>query len=74
MKQSRLQSFMESIANVAVGFVLSFLTNLIVMPWFGMHPSASDSFWITVIFTVILLARSFALRRAFEAITTRTAA
>ena len=66
MKQSRLHSFFEAALNTGVGFVLSFLTNLIVLPFFGMHPSASDSFWITVIFTVISLARSFALRRLFE--------
>ncbi len=42
MKQSRLMSLAESIANVAVGYGLALATQLIVFPWFGIAASLGD--------------------------------
>lgn len=68
MAQTRLGSFAEAWANIAVGFGINFTANLIVLPWFGFNVTASDAFGIGVIFTGISLARSFLLRRAFNSI------
>ena len=61
-------SLVESLTNVAVGFGLAVATQVVIFPWFGMEVRLSDNLTIGLIFTVISIARSFALRRAFEAI------
>ena len=68
MAQTRLGSFVESAANIAVGFGINFTANLIVLPWFGFNVTPTDALGIGVVFTVISLARSFLLRRVFNGI------
>ena len=64
--QSRAMSFVETIANVVVGFLLAILTQVAMLPLFGLQVSVSDNLSIGGIFTLISIARSFALRRLFE--------
>ena len=68
MKQSRLMSLIEAIANVAVGYGVAVLTQLIVFPWFGLPAHVDDALAIGGIFTIVSIARGFALRRLFEAV------
>jgi hypothetical protein len=63
--QTRMGSFVEAIANIAVGFGVNYSANLLVLPWFGFHVTAGQAFGIGLIFTGISLARSYALRRVF---------
>jgi hypothetical protein len=69
--QSRRMSLIEAIANVAVGYAVAVLTQIIVFPLFGLQVSLVDNLAIGVAFTAISLARSFVLRRVFEAIRVR---
>jgi putative effector of murein hydrolase len=64
--QSRRLSLVEAITNVAVGYVLAVITQIVVFPWFGIHPSLGENLAIGSIFTGISLLRSYALRRLFE--------
>jgi putative effector of murein hydrolase len=64
--QSRRLSLVEAITNVAVGYVLAVITQIVVFPWFGIHPSLGENLAIGSIFTGISLVRSYALRRLFE--------
>jgi hypothetical protein len=64
--QSRRLSLVETITNVAVGYVLAVITQIMVFPWFGIHPSLGENLAIGSIFTGISLVRSYALRRLFE--------
>lgn len=73
MKQSRLMSLVEAVANVGVGYGVAVMTQLIVFPWFGLPARMSDALALGAIFTGISIARSFALRRLFEAIRVRHA-
>ena len=66
MSQTKLQSAAETAASTAVGFGISWLATLIVLPWFGHQPSVADGFGITAVFTVLSLARGYALRRVFN--------
>ena len=66
MTQSRRLSLVEAITNVAVGYVLAVITQILVFPWFGIHPSLGENLAIGSIFTGISLLRSYALRRLFE--------
>lgn len=68
MKQSRLMSLIEAIANVAVGYGVAVVTQMVVFPWFGLPARLDDALAIGAIFTVVSILRSFLLRRLFEAI------
>lgn len=68
MKQSRVMSLVESLANVAVGYGLAVITQLLVFPLFGIHTTLAENLTIGAIFTVVSIARSFTLRRLFEAL------
>ncbi|MDD7908297.1 hypothetical protein PUV47_00050 [Pseudovibrio exalbescens] len=73
MKQSRLMSLIESIANVAVGYGVAVITQILIFPVFGLQTTLAQNLKMGAIFTVISIARSFALRRVFEAIRMRCA-
>lgn len=64
--QSRRQSLIEAITNVAVGYALAVLTQIVVFPWFGLKVSLNDNLAIGAMFVIISLLRSYALRRLFE--------
>ena len=66
MSQTKLQSAIETTVSTAVGFGISWAATLVVLPLFGHRPSVADGFGITVFFTVISLARGYALRRLFN--------
>jgi len=71
MKQSRAMSLVEATANVVVGYGVAVLTQLLVFPLFGLHTTLAENLMIGAIFTVVSIARSFALRRLFEALLDR---
>ena len=70
-KQSRRMSLIEAIANVAVGYAVAVLTQIVVFPVFGLNVSLSENLVIGSIFTAVSICRSFTLRRVFEAIRVR---
>lgn len=71
MKQSRAMSLVEALANVVVGYGIAVVTQVLVFPLFGLTVTLTENMVIGVIFTVVSIARSFTLRRAFEAIRDR---
>jgi hypothetical protein len=68
MTQSRRLSLIEAATNVAVGYGLAVVTQIVVFPWFGLHASLGENLALGVIFTAISLIRSYALRRLFNRI------
>ncbi|MDD3445267.1 MAG: hypothetical protein PHS60_07640 [Zavarzinia sp.] len=66
MKQSRLMSLVEAVANVIVGYGVAVTTQLVVFPWFGLPARLDDAMAIGAIFTIISIVRSFLLRRVSE--------
>lgn len=64
--QTKLGSFVEAWANIAVGFAINFTANMLVLPLFGFAITAGKAFGIGLIFTVISLVRSYVLRRWFN--------
>lgn len=66
--QSRRLSLIEALANVAVGLLVAFATQVIVFPLFGFNATTGQHIAITAIFTVVSLVRSYALRRVFNRI------
>lgn len=66
MTQSRRMSLVEAITNVAVGYALAVATQIVVFPWFRLHPSLGENLALGGIFTAISLVRGYTLRRLFE--------
>ena len=67
MTQSRAMSLVEAIANVAVGYGVAVVTQILIFPMFGLNTTLMQNLKIGAIFTIVSIARSFALRRLFEA-------
>lgn len=67
MSQSRAMSAAESVANVAIGYGVAVASQIVIFPLFGVHLPLSDNLLIGAWFTVISLARSYVVRRMFNA-------
>jgi hypothetical protein len=66
MKQTKRASLIESLLNVAIGYGVALLSQVIVFPWFDIHVSISANIALGGVFTIISIVRSFAVRRLFE--------
>jgi len=64
-------SFLEALANVLVGYGLGIGIQIIVFPVFGLAVTFRQNLAIGLVFTIVSIVRSFALRRMFEAVRTR---
>ncbi|WP_454824303.1 DUF7220 family protein [Roseitranquillus sediminis] len=73
MKQSRAMSLVEAFANVAIGYGVAVVTQILIFPVFGLHTTLAQNLQMGAVFTVVSIARSFGLRRLFEAIRVRAA-
>ena len=71
--QSRWMSLLEAATNIAVGYGVAVLTQVLVFPLFGLRASLGENLAIGAVFTVISLVRSFVLRRVFNALVVRSA-
>jgi hypothetical protein len=60
-------SLFESIANVVVGYGGAVGTQMLVFPVFGLQTTLAQNLKLGLVFTVVSIARSFTLRRVFEA-------
>ena len=68
MKQSRRMSLVEAVANVVVGYGVAVVTQILVFPVFGLQTTLAQNLKMGAVFTLVSIARSFALRRLFERI------
>ena len=64
--QTKKQSLIESLTSTTIGIMIGIVLNLTILPIFGYPVSLSDSLWISVIFTVISIIRSYIIRRWFN--------
>ena len=66
MSQSRKASASEALANVALGYVLAVLTQILVFPLFNLDVTFGENLGIGLAFVGVSLLRSYVLRRLFE--------
>jgi len=66
LSQSRIQSAVESVANVVVGYGVAVASQVAIFPFFGIHIPLSSNLAIGAWFTAISLLRSYVLRRWFN--------
>lgn len=67
MSQTRAMSAAESVANVAIGYGVAVAGQIVILPLFGVYLPLADNLLIGAYFTAISLARSYVVRRAFNA-------
>jgi len=66
LRQTKLGSFYESLINVAIGFGINFIANLVILPLFGFDITLTDNLYIGLLYTVVSVARSYVVRRWFD--------
>lgn len=71
MSQSKKHSKLESLANSVIGLLVSYITQLMIFPLFGIHVSHGTNGVITLIFFLISFTRSYLVRRWFNSINER---
>jgi len=64
--QSRLGSFLESMVNIAIGYFVALVSQIILFPLFDIYVSIQTNLWIGAWFTLISLGRSYIIRRWFN--------
>jgi hypothetical protein len=67
MSQTKLGSFIEAWVNVAIGFGINYIANLLIFPLFGFHITLLENLYMGLIYTVISVVRSYCIRRWFNA-------
>tara|TARA_R100000306_G_C4266760_1_gene88054 strand:+ start:163 stop:363 length:201 start_codon:yes stop_codon:yes gene_type:complete len=58
--------FAESFIDVGSGYLIAIAIQLLIFPFFGLHPTILDSMGIALIFTVISIIRSAFWRNFFR--------
>jgi hypothetical protein len=66
MTQTRLQSFIESLINILIGYGVALASQLAIFPLFDIHVSLKTNIWIGIWFTAVSLVRSYVIRRWFN--------
>jgi hypothetical protein len=65
--QTRKRSFVEALTNTLSGFLISWaVMDWIITPIFHTETTGHQNFWITCIFTVTSLGRTYLIRRFFH--------
>ena len=67
MRQPRLMSLTEAVANVLVGYGVAVLTQVLLFPVFGLTVTFRQNLAIGLVFTALSIVRSYLLRRVLEA-------
>ena len=66
MTQTHLQSLIETLTSVLLGYVVAILSQLLIFPLFGIKVSLTDNFLIAGYFTLVSVARGYVVRRWFN--------
>lgn len=66
-EQTKIDSWIETIVNVAIGYFVSLATwAFVIGPLFGITMSGGASAAVVSLFTITSIARQYTLRRAFN--------
>jgi len=70
MSQTKTHSWVEAWTNVAIGYVINVVANLLIFPLFGINIAFTTNLGMGLIYTIISVIRSYVLRRVFNRKTT----
>lgn len=63
--QNRYGSLLEAAVNVAVGYVVAVITQVILYPYLGIHLVFEQQLLVALVFMSLGFTRSYLLRRLF---------
>jgi hypothetical protein len=66
MTQSRKQSFIEALANIAIGYSIMVAAQAVIYPAFAINIPLETNLKIGACFTVVSIARTYTIRRFFN--------
>ena len=66
MKQSRIDSVLEALTNIAIGAVVALMAQLIWFPIIDKQFTFAENLLTTAFFTLVSFARSYFVRRFFN--------
>lgn len=69
--QSKRMSMIESIVNVASGYLIAVVVYMIVLPLYGLPVTVSQSLQVTLIFSIVSVIRLYLMRRVFNLVYTK---
>lgn len=64
--QTKKQSAFESVINIVIGLITSFLIQLVIYPLLNIPVSLNQNIIITVVFFIASFARGYFVRRYFN--------
>jgi uncharacterized membrane-anchored protein len=64
--QTKTQSMIESIANVAIGYFVAIGAQMAIFPAMGIRVELKENLVIGMFFTAVSIVRSYAVRRLFN--------
>lgn len=64
--QTKKQSVIESLTNILVGLITSFLIQLVIYPIMGIPVSFNQNIVITIVFFIASFIRGYLIRRYFN--------
>lgn len=67
MNQTRLGSLIEAGINVLIGFAINMAANFVILPLVGFEITLQQNLFIGVLYTLVSVARSYIVRRWFNA-------
>ena len=59
-------SLIESLTNVAIGFLISLVGQVVVSHWYNLPLNVAQNMQIVLFFTVLSVARSYVVRRWYN--------
>lgn len=67
MDQTRLGSLIEAGIHVLIGFAINMAANFVILPLVGFEITLAQNLFIGVLYTLVSVARSYVVRRWFNA-------
>lgn len=64
--QTKIESLIESFSNVAIGFIVAFISQIVIFPFYDIEISLNDNLAIGAWFTFISIIRGYVVRRLFN--------
>ncbi len=66
MSQTKAQSMFEVVASVVIGYCVAVVSQLLILPIFGIYVSFTENLAIAAWFTVVSIVRGYFVRRYFN--------
>lgn len=68
MSQTKLGSFLEACSNTAIGLLIALAAQYVLFLAYDVKATVETQVWLTFWMTLVSIARSYVLRRIFNAI------